>query len=217
MKKKWMILAAVLAAVLVIAFVAVHGVAVTAKVDGPGMENTEVKPDPLEGAQPAAAPEQAQDEAFMLDGEEEMDVEIYGLEGEIVELGEGCVVLSTAMHGMVQVNYTEDAIFEGVAQEDLAVGQYLFVDYNGMMSRSIPAQVTGLRLYAVMLSGVVSEVGEGSVTILQDETGMEIVIHLPETAGALAAGDHITATTNGAMTMSLPPQTSAAQIVVNGK
>ena len=159
----------------------------------------------------------AQDEAMMLDGEEEMPVELYGVEGEIVEIGEGYVVLSTQMHGMVQINFTEETVFEGVTQEGLAVGQYLFADYNGMMSRSIPAQITGLRVYAVMLSGVVSEVGEGSVTILQDETGMEIVIHLPETAGQLAAGDHITAATNGAMTMSLPPQTSAAQIVVNGK
>ena len=59
MNKKWMILAAVLAAVLVIAFVAVHGVVVTAKVDGPGMENTEVKPDALEGAQPLEVDEEA--------------------------------------------------------------------------------------------------------------------------------------------------------------
>ncbi|MBP3655745.1 MAG: hypothetical protein J6K32_03520 [Clostridia bacterium] len=148
---------------------------------------------------------------------ESVPEEIHGLSGVIVDVGSGAVVFEDAQHGMVQANLTDSTVFEGVDAGELEVGGYIFVDYDGKMTRSLPAQVTALRVYVHMIAGEVTQVDGGSVTIVKDETGEEIVVHLPEDAGMIAVGDHVTAATNGAMTMSLPPQVSAVQIAVDAQ
>lgn len=145
---------------------------------------------------------------------EETEQEIFALSGEVVEAAEEYFVIADALQGDVQVNFGEETVFEGLLAEEVKVGAYVFVDYNGQMTRSLPPQVFALRVSMHVVTGVVEEVGEGSVTVLEDGTNEMIVVHLPESVPELAVGTRIEAYTNGATTMSLPPQTAAAKIVV---
>ena len=155
------------------------------------------------------------DNVVIEDGmDSEEAAELVQISGVITEIADAYFVIEDALLGDVQVNFGEETVFEGTDAQSLEVGMYIFVDYNGMMTRSLPPQVYALRAYVHVLSGVVEEIADGSVTILLDETGEPAIIHLPENAPQIAVGDRIEASTNGAMTMSLPPQSSAAMIVV---
>lgn len=204
----------ILVMVLILALLAAAAVAMAAgaqKVESPVIAV-------IDGAAqtPASDGTETADEGGEMMGEEEF-AEVFGLCGVIVNINGDTIVFDDAQHGMIQANLTDDTLFEGVELGALQVGQMIFVDYDGKMTRSLPAQVTALRVYAHMITGKVTQVGDGSATIEQDGTGMEIVLHLPEGHDPIAAGDHVTAVTNGAMTMSLPPQASAVQITVDAQ
>ena len=110
------------------------------------------------------------------EGEEEIQ-EVYELHGEIIEITDEYVLINTADMGSVQVNLSEDTVIEGV--DALELGQTAVVMYNGMMTRSLPPQVTALHIGVYAVSGVITEVLEDSIVIIQDETGEEIVLTLP--------------------------------------
>ena len=80
------------------------------------------------------------------------------------------------------------------------------------MTRSLPAQITALKIGVYEVKGTVTASEEGRVTIDQGEAG-EVVLTLPESAPEIAVGDAITAYTTGISTMSLPPQMNAIAIV----
>ena len=136
------------------------------------------------------------------------------VEGLIVTVGEGYFVMQDKDLGEIQVNYDAASAFEGVEAASLSFGQYVFVDFDGKMTRSLPPQIFALKVGMYPVSGVVTAVSEESVTIEQANGNGEAVIHLLEGAPELTAGDEIIAYTNGAMTMSLPPQTTALAIDV---
>lgn len=108
--------------------------------------------------------------------EEEIQ-EVFDLYGEIVEITEEYVLINTADMGYVQVNLAEDTVIEGV--DTLEVGQTAVVMYNGMMTRSLPPQVTALHIGVYAVSGVIAEVLEDSIVIVQEETGEQIILTLP--------------------------------------
>ncbi len=136
------------------------------------------------------------------------------VEGLIVSVGEGHFIMQDKDLGEIQVNLSDATVFEGVLQTELAFGQYVFVDFDGKMTRSLPPQIAGMKVGMYPVSGVVTAVSEESVTIEQANGNGEAVIHLLEGAPQLTVGDEIIAYTNGAMTMSLPPQTTALAIDV---
>ena len=103
--------------------------------------------------------------------------EVFDLYGEIVEITEEYVLLNTADMGHVQVNLSEDTVIEGV--DALQIGQTAVVMYNGMMTRSLPPQVTALHIGVYAVSGVIAEVLEDSIVIVQEETGEQIILTLP--------------------------------------
>ena len=150
-----------------------------------------------------------------VDGEDAVDVEIYELGGEIIEIADGYIVIMDHVHGAVQVNLSDDTLYDGADLEELAIGQFIQVMYDGKMTRSIPAQVNALKVGLYPVSGVVSAIGEGSVTLSREEIGDEVIVFLPEGAAVPSVGDSVTAYTNGAMTMSIPAQTNAIGVVVN--
>ncbi len=135
-------------------------------------------------------------------------------EGVITAIEEGFFLMTDKELGEIQVNFDETSAFEGVDASALAAGQYAFVVFDGKMTRSLPMQIFGQQIAVYPVSGNVLEVAEDSV-ILSQENG-EVVVYLPEGAPQLTVGDAVTAYTTGAMTMSLPPQTTAMAIVVNG-
>ena len=155
----------------------------------------------------------AETEAGEAAGEGE-DAEIFELSGAVIELGEGYFVMQDAVHGAVQVNTGDDTLFEGVAAQELAVGQIVLVLYDGKMTRSLPAQVYGLKVGMYAVRGEVAAVEEGAITLVREEIGDEVIVFLPEGAPQIFVGDSVTAYTNGAMTMSLPAQTTALGVVI---
>ena len=138
--------------------------------------------------------------------------ETVRVEGLIVSVDETFFVMQDKDLGEIQVNFDASTVFEGADAAALSVGQYVFVDFDGKMTRSIPMQIFAKKVGMYPVAGTVTEIGETSVTIEQSNGNGPAVIHLLEGAPELAVGDEIIAYTNGAMTMSLPPQTTALAI-----
>jgi len=186
-----------LAAVVVIALVI--GAVFMVNKDVAEVEMTEVVTVTDEGA--------AQD-----DGEsaEEM-IEIVEVTGTITEITDEYVMIDAGEMGMIQANTSDDTLIEGV--EELTVGQTAVILYDGKMTRSLPAQITALKIGVYEVKGTVKEIAENRVTITKTEGGDEVVLTLPENAPEIAVGDAIIAYTTGVSTMSLPPQMNAIAIV----
>lgn len=138
--------------------------------------------------------------------------EVVYLEGVITEVTEEYFVMQEKEQGEIQVNFSSESLFEGVTAETIEEGQYAYVVYNGMMTRSLPPQVFAMQVSVNLVSGTVLEIGEESVTISQ-ENG-EAILFLPEGAPELTVGDEIIASTTGTMTMSIPPQMTAMTVEI---
>ena len=141
---------------------------------------------------------------------EEEAVEIVEISGVITEITDEYVMIDAGEMGMIQANTSMDTLIEGV--EELAVGQTAVILYDGKMTRSLPAQITALKIGVYEVKGTVTAIEAGRVTVDQGEAG-EVVLTLPENAPEIAVGDAITAYTTGISTMSLPPQMNAIAIV----
>ena len=203
MKKKmiWVLLALVLALVV--------AAAVFLAVNMAGVKTTEIVTVTDEST---AEPENVQEaEAETLGEEDEPEIELVTLTGVITGITDEYVLLDAGEMGQIQANLSEDTLIEGV--EELAIGQTAIVTYDGKMTRSLPAQVTALRIGVYEVRGTVKAIEEGRITVEKTEGGDEVVLTLPEGAPELQAGDAITAYTTGISTMSLPPQMNAIAIV----
>ena len=141
---------------------------------------------------------------------EEEAIEIMEITGAITEITDDYVMLDAGEMGMIQANTTDDTLIEGV--DELAVGQSAVILYDGKMTRSIPAQITALKIGVYEVKGAVTEIADGRATIVKAD-GDEVVLTLPQSMPEIAVGDAITAYTTGVSTMSLPPQMNAIAIV----
>ena len=195
MKNKKIVLLIALAVIVigVAAFAAVHAV----KVDEVKTTEVTTVTDEQTAAQDA---DMGEEETFEV-------VEIYGT---ITEITDEYVLIDAGEMGMIQANTSMDTLIEGV--EELAVGQTVQILYDGKMTRSLPAQITALKIGVYAVQGTVQAIEDGRMTVLQAEGG-EVVLTLPESMPEIAVGDAITAYTTGVSTMSLPPQMNAVAIV----
>ena len=136
------------------------------------------------------------------------------LAGEIVETNDLGFVLQDSVHGMVQVNIAENTVFDGLLTEALPhIGDIVFVDYDGKMTRSIPAQVTATRVSLYIIKAVVEEVLDGALMATTDLQG-QVIINLPEGMASPKAGDAIRVYYNGVMTLNLPAEVVAHSLLV---
>jgi uncharacterized protein YdbL (DUF1318 family) len=138
------------------------------------------------------------------------------LQGLITEVGEGYFLLQDESLGPVHVTL-DDAltVYEGIAAKDtLAVGQYVLVAYNGVMTRSIPPQVTALKISCFVLRATVTEVLHSGVVVQGDEIVEKAIVHLDENAPPVYLGMLVTVYYSGVMALSMPPQISALHVVV---
>lgn len=138
--------------------------------------------------------------------------QVFALSGIISQVEEQGLMLESEQSGQVLVNLSDETVFEGLEKDELRAGQYIFVDYDGKMTRSLPPQVSAQRIAMYAVSGVVSEVSENSVTISREQEGDQVVVHLPEGADALYVGCPVTAYTDGVMTASIPGQVNARHV-----
>lgn len=137
------------------------------------------------------------------------------LEGLVTEIVEGGFVMEDINQGEVMVNTSEETVLDGVLlEEDLQTGMYVLVDFNGMMTRSLPPQVHADRIGCYRLSGSIAEIFEdGSFLLTGDAIYDEVIVHTALEMN-LFADMPITVYYNGAVTMSLPAQAGALHIIV---
>lgn len=146
------------------------------------------------------------------------DVEIDGqnavcVQGEVVEITDEGIVFETANGGRILALRAETTVFDTDA--DIALGDFIFVDYNGMMTKSIPAQITADVIRMHRLSGDIVEIyaDENAVLLGTTESG-EVYVRLPEEwKDANIDCEHMTVYFDGVMTMSLPAQINASMVI----
>lgn len=143
-------------------------------------------------------------------------VQTYTLQGLITEVGDGNFVMDDETQNSVRVNL-DDSIttYDGIAAKgELAVGQYVFVQYNGIMTRSLPPQVTALKVGCYVINGAVSEILTNGYIVEGDSVIGKVIVHMGDTFPPVYKGIPITIYYNGIMALSMPPQINAAYIIV---
>lgn len=112
---------------------------------------------------------------------------------------------------------TENTVYEG--KELLEVGDRVTIIYNGMLTRSLPAQLTADVIRCHEMTGVVSdlnpEIGQFLLT-LPDESQFVVVYDTGISYGILQDGMTVTVFYDGSSTRSLPPQITAEFIRMPG-
>lgn len=135
------------------------------------------------------------------------------LEGLVTEIVDGGFVIADKEQGEVMVNTSDATVWDGLlAEEELTVDQYVFVDYNGAMTFSLPPQVHADRVSLYVLSGIVTEVLEDGSILMNDWMNGDVIVHLGEGMNHIHKGSSISVYHNGVMTLSLPAQVSASHI-----
>ena len=168
-----------------------------------------------ENAAPATE-ENAPTEGGWLDAdgaEAETEAEAFMLQGVIVEIADGSITIYTEDMGNVLVLVSEETVQE--TNHDLEVGSYIYVDYNGQMTRSLPPQVTAARIVSHRLEGdVLATYPEENALLLYASDGMEYRVNLPASwAETGFDAQRAIVYFNGAATLSIPPQISVGRIV----
>ena len=86
--------------------------------------------------------------------------------GYILEmLDDGSFLLLNQDNQTVQVNTDENTVTD--LAEPLHAGQYVVVDYDGKLTRSLPAQLYAQHIFGATLKGIVSAVNEREVTLIR--------------------------------------------------
>lgn len=134
--------------------------------------------------------------------------ELFDMAGTVTEITEEGIFLTTADGRPMQILTSEETICEG---KDVEVGDYIHVTYNGQMTRSIPAQITALKIGCYTHTGMVSEI-TGEQFTLTTEAETILVNAAADLLANLTDGMTVTVYSNGAMTMSLPAQIGAELI-----
>ena len=168
-------------------------------------------------------PANGQDDAEAAD-----ENEVYYLTGQITEITDEYIILEGTEQGTVQANLFDDTAFGGKFPDELVVGEYAQVVYDGKMTRSIPPQVTALegKVAEILEDGRVlidrtdvmeqhadSQLKEnGTVETEATYTTEQVILSLPEGV-ELKVGDSAVFYTTGIATMSLPAQMNAIVVV----
>ena len=155
--------------------------------------------------------------------EEEEVVEIPMISGVISEINDaqydenGKLLSATLLvtggeYPQVEVFYNaEDTVLEGV--EALEIGNYVYVQYNGVMTRSVPPQITAEQVSVWKLEGTVTAIEADGFMLDTAEQGEVWCNATDEQLSTLAVGASLTVYTNGIMTLSLPAQVTAVWVV----
>ena len=138
------------------------------------------------------------------------------LRGLITEVQTGYFLIQDEVLGTVRVNL-DDAltVYEGVAAKGaLTVGQYVLVAYSGVMTRSVPPQVTAEKVSCFVLTGNVTEVLQSGVVLEGDPIVQKAIIHIGAGFPPVYLGMRVTVYYGGVMALSMPPQIDALHIDV---
>ena len=148
----------------------------------------------------------AEDEAYVPETDDLMNV--ADLAGFVLEIQDDRILIKTPDGLYAEALLNDKTRFEGL---DVMIGDFVHVTYNGMMTRSLPAQITAMAVSNNKLQGVVSEMTEEGFTLTFGEDVWQV-----NADAALLEGIQndmfVTVYHSGMMTMSLPPQIVAEHI-----
>jgi len=133
----------------------------------------------------------------------------YCLNGVVSELTENSFTLTADDETAYVVNFDPEA-FIGVQD-----GMEVKVWFDGMMTRSLPAQVTATHIRLQEMAGVITEVTEEGF-LMTDEAGVDVFVHVSEMTNVFTAieeGAAIRVVCDGTATMSIPAQITALEIL----
>jgi len=150
---------------------------------------------------------------FAAFAEEEMDLELSGFVTEIVD---GGFLMEDTEMGTVMLNTDDATVWDGfVTAETLEIGQYVIVQYDGRMTRSLPPQAHADRVSSHMLQGVVREVYEDGTFLLEgDPIHGAVIVGSAETLSPVHPSMFVTVYYDGVMALSLPGRANALHIAV---
>ena len=144
--------------------------------------------------------------------ETEPDTLLEGLVTEVLEQG---FVMEDIELGSVLLNVDETTVMDGIlAEGDIEVGQYVFVEYDGRLTRSLPPQAHADRVGCYRLTGTVDLSLSMGVLLTGDPIFGDVIIRVDGSMPHLYQGMPITVYYNGVMAMSYPGQVTASHIVV---
>ncbi|MCI6039750.1 MAG: hypothetical protein MR742_04420 [Clostridiales bacterium] len=144
--------------------------------------------------------------------ENEPDTLLEGLVTEVLEQG---FVMDDIELGSVLLNVDETTVMDGIlAEGDIEVGQYVFVEYDGRLTRSLPPQAHADRVGCYRLTGTVDLSVSMGVLLTGDPTFGDVIVRVDGSMPHLFQGMPITVYYNGVMAMSNPGQVTASHIVV---
>ncbi len=145
----------------------------------------------------------------------ESGFETYRLEGLVTGLVDGGFLMEDRELGEVLLNVDDMTVLDGIlAQGEIEVGQYVIVDYDGRLTRSVPPQAHADRVGCYVLSGTVTELYESGVLLSGDPLFGDVIVHLDAAAQHVYMGMPLTVYYDGVMAMSLPGQASALYTIV---
>lgn len=138
------------------------------------------------------------------------------LQGLITEVGDQYFLMKAQTYGIIRVKLDETlTVYDGVAQKGkLSVGLYVFVDYNGIMARSMPPQITATKVGCYVVSGTVGEILDNGYIVQGDAVFGNVIVHMAAGMPPVFKGVPITLYYSGVMALSTPPQVDAAYLVV---
>lgn len=143
---------------------------------------------------------------------EEMDTE---LEGYITELVEGGFLMEDKELGEIMLNVDEQTVLDGLLlEEELAVGQYVLVWYDGRTTRSLPPQAHADKVGSYELNGIVTEVMEDGSFLMHDDTIGNVLVHVDGTMEPIYPDMEVTVFYDGVMALSEPGRVAAREIIV---
>ena len=136
--------------------------------------------------------------------------------GLITEMQEGGFLLEDETLGLVLVRVDDATLLDGIlAGIPLAAGQYVFVTFNGIMSRSFPPQILATHIACHTLAGTVGSLTEKGFLLTGDTLFGDVLVHAENFSLANIRTDmQITVYYNGVIAMSLPAQATARYLDV---
>ena len=136
-------------------------------------------------------------------------------EGLVTEIFDGGFLMEDTEMGLLQVNTDENTVMDGILSiQPLEVGMYVIVDHNGMMTRSLPPQVYGLRVGCYTLNGIAGEITPEGVLLTGDPIFGEVFVQMTPTMATVFPDVPMLVYYDGVMTMSLPGKVNARYVVV---
>ena len=128
------------------------------------------------------------------------------LAGNVVDITENGFIMNTSDYGNVE-------ILDG--QAAVGVGDFVYVHYDGTMTRSLPLQVRALEVKLHRYEGQIIEYSAEDRSVLFEDVSLgKAMVFLTEEQAVMAEGaEYITVYGDGMMTASMPPHVNGGEVI----